>query len=157
MIFHWRSIGLGPACRTLACAALLALPLSVRTRTGAAAVRSRKLPSTESRATHRPGKLPIPTHRPGFLDALGRWLGNSTDAVDPVKSTQDRLGTLGSQATGAAKDAAQAAGSAVGLPGNRIVTGRQICGVAPNGGADCQPAADTLCRSKGFEAAKAST
>ena len=148
MIFQKRHIGLETVCLTLACAALIAFPLSVAAQ---APQPPQVSPTGEQPATAPTAQIPDPNYRPGFLDAVGRWLGASRQAIE---GTQQRLGTLGSQATGAATDAAQAAGSAVGLQGNRIVTGRQICGVAPNGGADCQPAADTLCRSKGFAAGR---
>ncbi len=138
----------------LACAVLLALPLSV-VANGQQAPQSQpesQAPVDGSQVNPPAGHTPDSGPRPGFLNALGRWLGNSTDAVgSQLKNTQDRLGAWGSQATGAAKDVA---GAAVTLPSNRIVNGRQICGVAANGGADCQPAADTLCRSKGFEGGK---
>jgi hypothetical protein len=103
--------------------------------------------------------VPNSGFRPGFLDALGRWFDSSREAWESqFKDTQDKLDTLGSQATGAAKDAAsaaqQAAGAVIGLPAARMVTGRQICAVAPNGGADCQAAADALCRGKGFPGGK---
>jgi hypothetical protein len=85
-----------------------------------------------------------PSFQPGFLDALGRWIGDSKSKLDDqFKTTTD-----------AAKDAAGAAGQAtdaiLGLPGTRVVIGRERCPVATNGGADCAPAADALCRSKGF-------
>ena len=89
-----------------------------------------------------------PAFQPGFLDALGRWLGNSKATLDEgIKGT-----------TGVAKDAAEAAGQAtgviLGLPGTRVVNGRTRCGVATNGAADCTEAANALCRSKGFAAGK---
>src|SRR5262249_46575035 len=89
-----------------------------------------------------------PPFQPGFLDALGRWIGDSKSMIDDqFKSTTDA-------AKDAAKDAAGAAGQAtgviMGLPGTRVVLGRERCPVAPNGGADCAPAANALCRAKGF-------
>ena len=90
-------------------------------------------------------EAPPPSHRPGFLDALGRWFGNSKAAIDSqVKSTQETLGTLGSQAR-------DAAGSVAAIPGTRIVTGRQLCPPAANGAPDCQQGVDALCRTKGFQ------
>ncbi len=88
---------------------------------------------------------PMPTHRPGFLDALGRWFGDPKAALDSqFRSTQETLGTLGGQA----KDAA---GSVMALPGTRVVTGRQLCPPASNGAPDCQQGVDALCRAKGFQ------
>ena len=68
------------------------------------------------------------------------------------------LGHLGSQTSDAAKDAALgaagtakgAAGTLMGLPNARIVTGRERCVIAPNGVPDCRAAADAACRGKGF-------
>jgi hypothetical protein len=104
-------------------------------------------------------QTPDPNYRPGFLDTLNRWLGNSKSALDSqLKQTQKTLGTIGSDATGAAQDAAgaaqDAAGAVVALPTARIVTGRQTCAVAPNGAPNCQPAIDALCRGRGFQTGK---
>jgi hypothetical protein len=104
-----------------------------------------------------------PAFRPGFIDAFGRWLGDSKAALDlQLKGTQEKLDGLRSQADDAAKQAAgtaakqaagaaqQAAGALAGLPAARMVNGRSRCASAPNGAPDCEPAADTLCRDKGF-------
>ena len=93
-----------------------------------------------------------PAFGPGFLDVLGRWIGESKSKIDEhVKSGTD-------VAKGAAKDATDAAvqgsGVILGLPGTRVVLGRERCAVAPNGGADCTNAAHALCRSKGFSAGR---
>jgi hypothetical protein len=97
-------------------------------------------------------ETPNPGYRPGFLDTLNRWLGNSKSAIDSqIKQTQKTLGTIAQGAAGAAQDAA---GAVVALPTARIVTGRQTCGGAPNGAPNCQPAIDALCRGKGFQTGK---
>jgi hypothetical protein len=88
---------------------------------------------------------PIPSYRPGFLNALGRWFGDPKAALDSqFRNTQETLGTLGGQA----KDAA---GSVMALPGTRVITGRQLCPPASNGAPDCQQGVDALCRTKGFQ------
>ena len=102
---------------------------------------------------------PDPNYRPGFLDTLNRWLGNSKAAIDSqLRQTQETLGAIGSDATGAAQGAAgaaqEAAGAVVALPTARIVIGRQTCSLAPNGAPDCQPAIDALCRGKGFQSGR---
>lgn len=90
-----------------------------------------------------------PSFRPGFLDALGRWLGDSRAVIDSqLKSTQEAIGVIGSRATDVAKDTA---GSVAAMPGARIVSGRQLCPPASNGAPDCQPGVDALCRTKGFQ------
>lgn len=89
-----------------------------------------------------------PALHPGFLDALGRWLGDSKTKLDEqFKNTTDA-------AKGAADAAGQATGVFLGLPGTRIVNGRERCMIAPNGAPDCAPAADALCRSKGLGAGR---
>jgi hypothetical protein len=98
-----------------------------------------------------PTPPPDPNYRPGFLDTLGRWLGSSKAAIDSqVKTTQETLGAIGDQAKGAAGVAGQAADTIVGLSGSRVIAGRQMCAVAPNGAPDCAPAVDALCRTKGL-------
>jgi hypothetical protein len=106
-----------------------------------------------------PEQAPGSSSSPGFMDALGRWFGESKAALDShLKTTQDALGKVGTHATGAVKEASGAAQQAteaiVGLPGARVVTGRQLCPEAPNGAPDCVAAADTLCRSQGFKSGK---
>lgn len=113
-------------------------------------------------ATSPAAPAPNQSFRPGFIDAFGRWLGNSKAKFDEgLKGTQDTIGGIGSHATdavsnaaGAVKNAAgaakQATGVIVGLPSTRIVTGRQRCPLAPNGAPDCLPAALALCKYRGF-------
>jgi hypothetical protein len=112
-------------------------------------------PPDASAGTAPPPPEPDSSYQPGFLDALGRWIGDSTSKIgEGIKNTGDAIGGIGEQATGVAKDAAGAAGRAtgtiVGLPGTRVVNGRERCAVAANGAPDCAPAANALCRSKGF-------
>jgi len=81
-----------------------------------------------------------PASPPGLLETLGRWFGDSKAKIDDqIKSTTD-----------AAKDAGQATGAILGLPGARVAVGRQRCAVAANGAPDCVAAAAALCRSKGM-------
>jgi hypothetical protein len=88
---------------------------------------------------------PPPSHSPGLLDALGRLLGDSKNALDSqVRGTQETLGTIGTQAR-------DAAGNVIAIPGTRVITGRQLCPAASNGAPDCQQGADALCRAKGFQ------
>jgi hypothetical protein len=106
---------------------------------------------------------PDANYRPGFIDAVGRFIGDSASKLNSqFKSTNETLGNLGSQTSDAAKDAVKdaalgavgtaknAAGTIMGLPSARIVTGRERCATAPNGVPDCRAAADAACRGKGF-------
>jgi hypothetical protein len=96
-----------------------------------------------------PAEASPPSSRPGFIDALGSFLGGSKEAIDSqVRSTQETLGTIG----GHAKDAA---GSVVAIPGTRVITGRQVCPLAPNGAPDCQQGVEALCRNRGFQTGRA--
>ena len=91
---------------------------------------------------------PSPAVQPWLLDALGRWFGDSKTRLDEqFKSTADA-------AKSAADAAGQATGAILGLPGTRIVIGRERCAIAPNGAPDCAPAANALCRSKGLGAGR---
>jgi hypothetical protein len=102
------------------------------------------VPQAEAQPEQSAPALP-PSHRPGFLDALGRWFGDSKAAFDSqFKNTQEALGTMGSTAR-------DAAGSVIAIPGTRVITGRQLCPPAANGAPDCQPGVDALCRAKGFQ------
>jgi hypothetical protein len=99
-----------------------------------------------------------PGFRPGFLEALGRWIGNSGAILDDqLKGTQDALDQVGTQATDAAKGAADAAkgaadatGAMLGLPGTRVVYGNERCAVASNDAPDCAAAAQALCKKNGL-------
>jgi hypothetical protein len=98
---------------------------------------------------------PDADYQPGFIDAFGRFIGESAAKLNSqIKSTNETLGGIGSQTSEAAKGAVgsakDAAGTIMGLPNARIVTGRERCAAAPNGAPDCRAAADAACRSKGF-------
>jgi hypothetical protein len=92
------------------------------------------------------------TQQPVLIVALGRWLeeGAARFRTD-MQSAQEKLDKLGNQAREATKDAT---GAVVGLPNTRIVIAREQCATAANGAADCQTAAATLCRGKGFATGK---
>jgi hypothetical protein len=93
-------------------------------------------------------EAPAPANRPGFLETIGRWFGDSRAVIDSqVRSTQETLGTLGSQAR-------DAAGTVAAMPGTRVITGRQLCPPATNGAPDCQQGVETLCRAKGFQSGR---
>jgi hypothetical protein len=96
------------------------------------------------------------SNAPGFIDTLGRWLEEgATKLKSEMQSAQERMGErmdrLGNQARESTKDAT---GAVTGLTNTRIVIAREQCVVAANGAADCQAAAVTLCRGKGFATGK---
>jgi len=136
---------------------LIALACALSVSFAAVAQEQAQPPGAET--TPPAAQAPDPGFRPGFLEALGRWFGDSKAAVDSqIKSTQETIGGIGGQANDAAKDALgvarDAAGVIVGLPTARIVNGRERCPQAPNGAPDCRPAAEALCRGKGFASGK---
>ena len=90
---------------------------------------------------------------PGLLQALGRWFDESLANIG-LNEVQGPLGDMGARtgqvAEGAAGVAIGAAEVVIRLPSTRIVAARQRCEPAGNGAPDCQAAANTVCRSKGF-------
>ena len=133
------------ACATLLVASALAqesrLPADIPSQKG-----------IEDAANPPPASAPDPQSQPAFVDAIGRWLGDSTTRfrVD-LQDAQQTFDQLTDQTRDAAKDAT---GAVIGLPNMRIVPVRERCPVAASGGPDCQTAAATACRGKGFAAGK---
>jgi hypothetical protein len=121
-------------------------------------------------AAEPPPAEAVPANRPGFLDALGRWVEDSANAAKSgLDNARTVLGGLGGQAGGAAKDAADAAsGAAQGVTSaaagaakgaadvvtrpltSRFANGRERCIIAPNGAPDCRVAAERLCKNAGY-------
>jgi type IV secretory pathway TrbL component len=82
---------------------------------------------------------PIPTTS-RVSSMFGRFIGDSAAKLNSqIKGANAALGDIGNQTTDAAKDAVggarNAAGTIIGLPNARIVTGRERCSTAPNRGA----------------------
>jgi hypothetical protein len=93
-----------------------------------------------------------PTPQPGFIDAFSRWLEEGAARFKTnMQGAQEKLDRLGNQAREATKEAT---GAVVGLPNTRVVSARERCAAAQNGAPDCQTAAATLCRGKGFQTGK---
>jgi hypothetical protein len=93
-----------------------------------------------------------PTQQPGFIDAFSRWLEEGAARFKTnMQGAQEKLDRLGNQAREATKEAT---GAVAGLPNTRVVTAREQCAAAQNGAPDCQTAATTLCRGKGFQTGK---
>jgi hypothetical protein len=100
-----------------------------------------------------------PAFRPGFIDAFGRFFGDSAAALNSqINHAHEALGDISTQTGDAAKGAIDkakgAADTLIGLPNTRIVSSREACVNAPNGAPDCRAAADTMCRTKGFASGK---
>jgi hypothetical protein len=108
--------------------------------------------------------------RLGPLESVGRWIGDSVSSAGAGigaawQGTIGGFSGIGGQAGTAAKGAADAAtnvakgaadvaketaGAVTRLPSARIASGRERCTTAPNGAPDCRIAAETLCKSRGF-------
>jgi hypothetical protein len=112
-------------------------------------------PATESQPLP-PSAEPQPRSKPpGLFGTIGRWVDDSIAGMNSGwRNARTAVGDLGDQATGAAKDAADAARDAAAtvmrLPGTSIVSGRRLCVRAANGGPDCVSAAEALCKAKGY-------
>jgi hypothetical protein len=113
-------------------------------------------PPSAAPAAQPPVAEPLnPSFGPGFIDVFGRFIGESAAKLNStLKSTNETLGDIGSQTSDAAKGAVgtakNAAGTIIGLPSARIVSGRERCTASANGAPDCRAAADAACRNKGF-------
>lgn len=147
-----RSAWRGSRVALCALAAFLAMPLV------APAQQAPVAPAGPPAAS--PGQAPAlpaasdsaPAKKEGFFDALEKWWDKS--AAD-FKASLDKLNERNEKATkdaaAAAKEAAEAFSK---LSGTRIVEGRELCEVAPNGSPDCQAAAEKICKAKGFALGK---
>jgi hypothetical protein len=95
---------------------------------------------------------PGPSFQPGFIDAFGRLLEQGAAKLkSDMQGAQENFDKLGKEARDAAKDATS---GFVGLPGARVVSGRELCATAQNGAPDCVAAAAAVCRGKGFQTGK---
>lgn len=99
----------------------------------------------------------------GFFESIGRWFDRQADNVGTTfggaRSTVEEFGreagVAASRTVDGAKDAAKGAADVVArLPATRVVSGHEKCQVAPNGAPDCGPAADAVCRAKGFKSGR---
>ena len=115
----------------------------------------RDIPSQQpSGPAANPSAAPDSVFQPGFVDAIGHWLNESTTRFGTdLQGTQATFDQFAKDTRDVAKDATDAV---MGLPNARIVTVRERCAAAQNGAPDCQAAAAAACRGKGFPA-RAST
>ena len=97
-----------------------------------------------------------PPPQPGLVDAVGRWFQDgATGLKSGMQDAQQRLEQFGRQAQETTKEVTGAVtGAVVTLPNARMITAQERCVPAPNGAPDCQAAAVTLCRTKGFQAGR---
>ena len=96
-----------------------------------------------------------PREKEGLFDALGRWWDKSTADFDAnLKKMKSQIDAANDRNAQAAREGAAATKEAtdalVKFP-SRIVEGRERCQLAPNGSPDCGPAAESICKAKGFK------
>ncbi|MCW5689404.1 MAG: hypothetical protein KIT76_12735 [Pseudolabrys sp.] len=101
------------------------------------------------------GPPPPSPQEPGVLESIGRWLDRQSDNLaasfkDAGKGVQNFGREAGVAAQTTVEGAKDAAGNVVRIPAARIVTGHEICKVAPNGAPDCVAAATAMCKARGF-------
>lgn len=123
-------------------------PAPVMPQVPPAAVQDAPLPAPEA-----------PRKPDDFFDKLNRWWDKSaSDFKQSIEEQNAKWRELNARNEKAAKDAAaasrEAAAAFKNLSNTRMVEGRQVCEPAANGSPDCQTAAETLCRSKGFATGK---
>ena len=94
-----------------------------------------------------------PPDEPGFFVAVGKWLDRqASGAKDAFRSLGREAGIAAKSTADTAKDAADTLAKQ--LPANNVVTGHEVCRIAPNGAPDCVAAADAICKTKGFKSGK---
>jgi hypothetical protein len=103
---------------------------------------------------------PPPPKKEGFFDALGKWWDQSAADFDAnlkkmksdIEAANERNAKALREATQGAATATKEATEALSkLPVTRVVEGRERCALAPNGSPDCGPAAEQICKAKGFK------
>lgn len=143
---------LAPFARAMfaACATLLVASALAQESRPPADIPSQK--EGEGAANLAPPWMPDLQRRPGLVDAIGGWLGDSTTKFRlDLKDAQQTFDQLTDQTREAAKDAT---GAMIGVPNMRIMLVHERCPLAASGGPDCQTAAAMACRGKGFAAGK---
>ncbi|HEX4552575.1 MAG TPA: hypothetical protein VH249_01210 [Xanthobacteraceae bacterium] len=98
----------------------------------------------------QPDASPAPAsgNKPGFIDAFGRWIGDSVSNWNAgLKGAADVAKDAADAATAVTKDTA---GAVARIPGARVISERATCPTAPNGAPDCRAAAEAICKGHGF-------
>ena len=153
MIERWGEALNGPrvAAPALICAALLLAMCDD------AAAQAQPAPPAQAQPPAAPPPAAQPPHqKDGFFDAIGRWWDKSAADFDAnLKKMKSQIDAANDRNAQAAREAAAATKEAtdalVKFPATRIVEGRERCQLAPNGSPDCGPAAEAICKAKGFK------
>lgn len=94
-----------------------------------------------------------PPDEPGFFVTVGKWLDRQASGAKSVfMNLGHEAGVAAKSTADTAKDAADTLAKQ--LPSNNVVTGHEVCRIAPNGAPDCVAAADAICKSKGFKSGR---
>src|SRR3954466_6247168 len=92
--------------------------------------------------------LPTPQETCG---AIGKFIDQSISSVGAgVRGAGETIGATTNAAGDLAKGVTDAAGTVARLPATNVVSGHELCAIAPNGAPDCGGASLALCNSKGF-------
>ena len=103
-------------------------------------------------AAAQDGSAPKSPESPGFFGSIANWFGSTFNAAGKgVATFGHEAGVAAKTTVDTAKDAA---GAVARIPGVRVMTGHEKCQNAPNGAPDCQAAATSLCKAKGFDSGK---
>jgi len=95
---------------------------------------------------------PKPAESPGFFGGIANWFGSTFNAAGKgVATFGHEAGVAAKTTVDTAKDMASTVAR---IPGVRVTTGHEKCQNAPNGAPDCQAAAISLCKAKGFDTGK---
>lgn len=98
--------------------------------------------------TGGPRLLPTPQETIG---AIGKFIDQSISTVGSgVKGAGETIGATTNAAGDLAKGVTDAAGTVARLPATNVVTGHELCPVAPNGAPDCEGASLAMCKANGF-------
>ncbi len=153
MIERWGEALNGPrvAAPALICAALLLAMCDDAAAQAQPAPRAQAQPPAAAPPAAQP-----PRQKDGFFDAIGRWWDKSAADFDAnLKKMKSQIDAANDRNAQAAREAAAATKEAtdalVKFPSTRIVEGRERCQLAPNGSPDCGPAAEAICKAKGFK------
>jgi hypothetical protein len=105
-------------------------------------------PQGQGEPQAQPDAAPAPGNKPGFIDAFGRWIGDSVSNWNAgLKGAADVAKDAADAATNVTRDTA---GAVARFPGARVISERATCPTAPNGAPDCRAAAEAICKAHGF-------
>lgn len=108
-------------------------------------------------ALAQPAPPPDKEDNPGFFGTVGRWFDQQVTGAKDVFSNFGREAGIAAKTTAdTAKDAAKDAADTLTkkLPATTVVSGHEVCRTAPNGAPDCETAANTICKAKGYKGGK---